>query len=119
MQAFTDSMLLKFPDFMATPNVKKSDPRPLHSSTSFSKLNTPEPERFSRPQRASTVQNGASSEAANRNVTTRANTVSESHPDRFDKMHKDDGVYGAVESSEKLPPDFDELPIELASLTDR
>jgi hypothetical protein len=119
MQAFTDNMLLKFPDFMAPPNAKKSDPRPraLHSSTSFSKPNTSESDRSSRPQRASTVQNGASSEVPNRNVTIRSNTMSESPPDRFEKMYEDDDV--AVRSPEKLPADIHELPIELASLTDR
>lgn len=122
MHRSTDKMLLKFPDFMAPPNAKKSDqpqrPRALHPSASFSKLNPPEPERLSRAQRASTIHHGKSSEAAVRSSSVRANTVSESPPDRFEKMHEEDGN-DVTGSPEKLPPDFDEIPIELASLTDR
>jgi hypothetical protein len=118
MQAVTDKMLLKFPDFMAPPSAKKSEPRPrgLHPSASFSKLD--EPERLTRAQRASTIHNGTPPAGGNRNTTARANTVSESPPDRFEKIHDDDD-HDAAESPEKLPPKSEELPIELASLTDR
>jgi hypothetical protein len=40
--------------------------------------------------------------------------------DAFEKRPQDDGESGAGdEVSGKLPADFDELPIELVSLTDR
>lgn len=43
--------------------------------------------------------------------------MSTRQPDSFEKMSEEDE--GAAHASEKLPADFDELPIELVSLTDR
>ena len=121
MQAITDKMLFNFPDFMASPNVKKTDPRsrPLHSSRSFSKLESPPPERLNRSQRASTIPNGMISETGDSEIPKRRNRMSGSPPDSFDKMPEEDEGQGSPPHSEKLPADFDELPIELVSLTDR
>lgn len=43
--------------------------------------------------------------------------MSARQPDSFEKMPEEDEA--TAQTSEKLPADFDELPIELVSLTDR
>ncbi|KAG9235382.1 hypothetical protein BJ875DRAFT_399218 [Amylocarpus encephaloides] len=92
----------------------KSDirPRPLHSSRSFSKIETPPPERLSRAQRANTIQNGMISET----TATKSRNMSSQH-DNLEKTPEEDESHDKMHS-EKLPADFDELPIELVSLTD-
>ena len=125
MQAFTDKMLLTLPDFMASSNARKSDsprPRPLHVSKSFSKIEPASPDRPTRSQRASTIQHAAAKEMV---VSEYASTSMEGSkpimpPDAFEKTSGDnEDESTAEEVAEKSPLDFDELPIELVSLTDR
>ncbi|KAH8683348.1 hypothetical protein BGZ60DRAFT_368027 [Tricladium varicosporioides] len=111
-------MLFTLPDFMATAHGKNSDsqrPRALHSTKSFSKLEPSTPDRTTRVQRASTIQNGVTPISDNGN---RSDRMSSRQPDAFEKTPEEDEDSGNVSSSEKLPADFDELPIELVSLTD-
>jgi hypothetical protein len=118
MEALTDKIQFKLPDLMAS-NGKKNEsqrPRPIHVSRSFSKLEPASPDRSNRPLRASTIQNGS---IPDRSLTDRssenAGKTMKGQPDAFDGAHDD----GSEEGTGKLPVDFDELPIELVSLTDR
>ncbi|KAF4630033.1 hypothetical protein G7Y89_g8101 [Cudoniella acicularis] len=118
MQAISDKMLFTLPDFMASAHGKKSEsqrPRPLHSSRSFSKLEPSTPDRIARAQRASTIQNGVMSDSSLSDKSNR-DRMSVRQPDAFEKAPEDNDDTSRV--SEKLPADFDELPIELVSLTD-
>lgn len=120
MQASTDKMLFNLPDFMATSSPRKSEnqrPRTLHSTRSFTKAESPNPVPLNRTQRASTTQNGMTANTSNPNPRIRGTNMSARQPDSFEKMPEEDE--GATHASEKLPADFDELPIELVSLTDR
>jgi hypothetical protein len=118
MQAITDSMLLKLPDFMASPNGRKNEsqrPRPIHVSKSFSKLEPASPDRTSRSSRASTIQNGVIPAAI---MSDKTNMRNENKTK--EKSPQEDGASGTGdEVTGKLPADFDELPIELVSLSDR
>lgn len=118
--------------FMASPANEKGDsslprPRPLHVSKSFSRLE-PNPTSPSVRGRASTIQNGTMME----NETAEG----ESTPVETRKPRGLSGVFARVgsfgigerdgqrvsipeEGSGKLPGDFDDLPVELVSLTDR
>lgn len=119
MDAFADKMLLKLPDFMASNNSKKSEsqrPHPLKVARSFSsKVEPTSPATANRGQRASTIQNGVMADKTKSDNTigpkkaTRRTDVFEKSPDG----EAGDGGSG------KLPADFDQLPIELISLTDR
>ena len=124
MQAITDTMLLKLPDFMASSNGRKNEsqrPRPIHVSKSFSKLEPVSPDRTSRSTRASTIQNGVTPEdimSDKTNLKDGNKTKVQANP--FEKSPQEDGSSGAGgEVTGKLSTDFDELPIELVSLTDR
>jgi hypothetical protein len=121
MQAITDKMLFKLPEFMASSNGRKSDahrPRPLQASKSWSRIEPESPSRSTRSTRASIVQNGAVPEVSS-NKAIRKDKMSKAKSDVFEKG-ADEDVRGAVdEATGKLPADFDELPIELVSLTDR
>lgn len=124
MQAITDNMLLKLPDFMASSNGRKNEsqrPRPIHVSKSFSKLEPASPDRSTRSTRANTIQNGVISEGVMSDKTnTREAKKPKVQPAAFEKGPQDDGEPGTGdETTGKLPADFDELPIELVSLTDR
>lgn len=119
MQAITETMMFKLPDFMASPNPRKSDsqrPRPLHISKSFTRAEPASPDRLTRSQRASTIQNGSMPER----VRTGTRMENEKHrKDVFEKTSEDDDDNGTEdEVTGKLPDDFDELPIELQSLSD-
>jgi len=122
MIAIADKMAIKLPDFMAPTGSKKSDsqrPRPLHASKSFSKLEPSSPDRSTRIQRASTIQNGVNPPGAMSDMSNQEQNVRR-QPDAFEKSSEDEEDHEqAGEASEKLPADFDELPIELVSLTDR
>lgn len=124
MQAITDTMMLKLPDFMAPPNGSKNvsqRPCPIHGSKSFSKLEPAGPDRSTRNSRASTIQNGAISEGDMPDETNgRDSKKTKVQPDAFEKSSPEDEEPGAGEGGAgKLPAVFDELPIELVSLTDR
>ncbi|CAG8951785.1 hypothetical protein HYFRA_00005589 [Hymenoscyphus fraxineus] len=122
MQAITDRMLFNVPDFMAStspkPSPRKSDhrSRTLHSTRSFTKLGSQDFGPLNRVQRASTIQNGMTTNTSNPNPKIRGSNMSTSQPDSIQKMPED--AEGIAHTSEKLPADFDELPIELVSLTD-
>lgn len=106
---------------MTSPNQKIDPPRPrpLHVSKSFSRIE-PSPISPSRT-RSKTFQNG-SAPIANESKPTRGNVkVVRGLSDVFESGL---GPYGSEDEdmpnpSGKLPPDFDELPIELVSIADR
>lgn len=120
MQAITDKMLFTLPDFMASSNGRKSDnqrPRPLQLSKSFSRIGPASPDLSTRTQRASTIQNGVAPKGAMVNKSSEDRRVP---ADAFEKSSEDSEESGNTEEeTAKLPDDFDELPIELASLSDR
>ncbi|KUJ19831.1 uncharacterized protein LY89DRAFT_682670 [Mollisia scopiformis] len=110
---------------MASPDKKKSDaqrPRPLHLSKSFSRVETPpSPDPITRGSRASTIQNGVTPESimADKTNVVVHNGKSKRQPDAFEKTsEEDEDNETADEGHGKLPDDFDELPIELVSLSD-
>lgn len=121
MQAITDKMVFAFPDFMASPDKKKNDqrsrPRPLHSKS----LTRDEPEPATRVSRASTIHNVVASKSAmaDRKNVAGENAKAKRQADVFEKTSEDEGNETADEGNGKLPDDFDELPIELVSLSDR
>jgi hypothetical protein len=110
---------------MPLSNGSKADaahPRPLHNSKSFSRIEPEDPGHPTRSQRASTVQDEAMPEiiSSDQPSILKENKFSKMPQDSFDKSSEEDESHGAVEGApEKLPADFDELPIELISLTDR
>jgi hypothetical protein len=125
MEAITDKMFSALPDFMASSNGRKSDsqrPRALHTAKSFSRLEPASPKRSTRSQRASTIQNGVIQEVV---MSDKSNPLGENErlgrqQNAFENESDDEGNEDAdEESTGKLPADFDELPIELVSLTDR
>jgi len=119
MQAVSNRAMFALPDFMASSNgrTQRERPRPLHLSKSFTRVEPPSPERLTRNQRASTIQNGVIPESTMADVS-RENTKPQ--PDAFERTSEDDEDAGTpVEEPGKLPDNFDELPIELASLSDR
>lgn len=122
MQAIADNMLFSLPDFMASSNGRKSDsqrPRPLHLSKSFTRIEPPSPDRLTRSQRASTIQNGVIPDDMTTSLS-RENKDPRGLPDAFGAHAEDDDEYtGTPISPPSKPEDFDELPIELASLSDR
>jgi hypothetical protein len=116
MQAITDNMLLKFPDFMASPRKGESQrPLPL-KSRSFPRPDSPD--HSTRGQRASTIQNGVKPE---RIISDEKNSERETKKSRMrlDAFKSQDGDRLGDEVTGKLPADFDQLPIELVSLADR
>ncbi|EKD13477.1 VPS9 domain protein [Drepanopeziza brunnea f. sp. 'multigermtubi' MB_m1] len=121
MQAITDKMLFTLPDFMATTPEPKKDhrPRPLKLSRSFIKPPPASPDLGTRPQRASTFQNGAmAGSPADTSASSKENLNLRTPSDVFEKGDSDDEDEGAAEMNGKLPDDFDQLPIELVSLSD-
>ena len=127
IQVITNKMLFTLPDFMASSNARKSDnhrPRPLHVSKSFSKIEPPaSPDRSTRSQRASTIQNGGITKTvmSDKTNTSKGDMKPPTQPDAFEKSSGVDEVRSNADdvTGGKLPADFDELPIELVSLTDR
>ena len=122
MQAISNNVMFALPDFMASANGRKSDsqrPRPLHLSKSFTRVGPPSPDRLTRNQRASTIQNGVTPEKVMANVS-RENTKPRAQPDAFETHSEgdDDDTGTPIEGPGKLPDNFDELPVELASLSD-
>jgi len=121
MQAITDKMLFTLPDFMASSNDRKSEnqrPRPLHLSKSFSRVEPASPDRSTRIQRTSTIQNGVIPEDV-MVKPSRENKKPRPQADAFEKSSDDEDNGTMEEPTGKLPDDFDELPIELVSLSDR
>ncbi|KAL2068203.1 hypothetical protein VTL71DRAFT_16301 [Oculimacula yallundae] len=121
MQAITDKMMFTLPDFMASPERKRDEqqrPRPLKLSQSFIKPPPASPDRSTRVQRASTIQNGVSSEAMMADKS-QGDRRQRTQSDVFEKggSEGEEGS-GSSESTGKLPDDFDKLPIELVSLSD-
>lgn len=106
---------------MTSPNPKSEPPRPrpLHISKSFSRVESP-PTSPSLRSRSKTFQNGTLP-ATNDSKRPRGNVkVVRGLSDVFESGL---GPYGSEDEdmpnpSGKLPPDFDELPIELISITD-
>ena len=124
MQAVTDNLLLKLPDFMASSNGRKNEsqrPRPIHVSKSFSRLPPTSPDSSTRSTRANTIQNGVISEGVMSDKTnTREGKKPKVQPETFEKSPQEDGEPDAADQVVgKLSADFDELPIELVSLADR
>lgn len=125
MQAITDKMMFTLPDFMASPERKKSDhqrPRPLQLSKSFIKPPPASPDRVTRVQRASTIQNGVASETmmADKSSSAKGDRRQRTQSDLFEKGGpEEEEDSGSSETTGKLPDDFDKLPIELVSLSDR
>ncbi len=124
MQAITDKMVFSLPDFMASPDKKRSDnqrPRPLHLSKSFSKVEPVSPDHSTRGSRASTISNGVISEVimADKSNAVVHNGKARRQPDAFEKSPEDEDNGIVDDAAGKLPDDFDELPIELVSLSDR
>lgn len=110
---------------MASSLSKKSEthrPHPLNVSRSFSRAEPVSQSNASRGQRASTIQNGIIAEgfASDRSNAQAETKIPRMQPDAFGKSPE--GVeyheFGDVATG-KLPADFDQLPIELVSLTDR
>ena len=111
---------------MASSNGKKSDnhrPHPLHTSRSFSRIEPASPKQSTRTQRASTIQNGVIPEDAMSDKSSASKGAGNSgrQQDVFGHGTEDEEEEDGTddEGSGKLPADFDELPIELVSLTDR
>ncbi|KAH8598294.1 hypothetical protein B0O99DRAFT_616358 [Bisporella sp. PMI_857] len=105
---------------MASSNSRKSDNQRLQhslkSSKSFSKAEPISPARSNRSQRASTIQN----ELNPKELSDETNTLKENRMPRMqsEKRSEDRTYLLDDEGTGKLPVDFDELPIELISLTD-
>lgn len=123
MQAITNKMAFSLPDFMASPERKKSDhqrPRPLQLSKSFIRPPPASPDRITRVQRASTIQNGVASETMGDKSSTAGDRRQRTQSDLFKKgTSEEEEDNGSSETTGKLPDDFDKLPIELVSLSDR
>jgi hypothetical protein len=122
MQAISNNVIFALPDFMASANGRKNDsqrPQPLHLSKSFSRVESPSPEPLTRNQRASTIQNGVMTEKVMANVS-RENARPRAQQDAFENHSEEDedDTETPIEGSGKLLDDFDELPVELASLSD-
>jgi len=122
MQSFADKMIFTLPDFMTSPSGKKGNsnrPRSLQLSKSFSKVEAVPDRATTRPSRANTIQNGAIPHLT-MSDKMRENGRPRSQPDIFEKSTEvaEDNAAEAGDSG-KLPADFDELPIELVSLSDR
>jgi hypothetical protein len=122
MQAISNNRMFALPDFMASANGRKSDsqrPRPLHLSKSFTRVEPPSPDRLTRNQRARTIQNGVIPEKEMANVS-RENMKPRAQPDAFESHEEDDedDTGTPIEGPGKLLENFDELPVELASLSD-
>lgn len=124
MQSFTDKMAFRLPDFMSSSTTSagrkgnSQRPQPLKVSRSFSRPEPSSPDR-SRPLRAHTIQNGTIKEGAAADTTSASNPKM-SQPDVFEKTPVDaDGQKLGEEASGKHHIDIHELPIELASLSDR
>ena len=107
---------------------ESSRPRGLYSSKSFSRFEPRQQEPRSR-NRASTLQNGTINETLSpekQNFSHGHNEDIPSQGDVFEKRNSDESPRKPRTTSlqsrvtmEGLPDDFDELPIELMSLTDR
>lgn len=100
-----------------------SRPATLHGSKSFSRMEHPSP--LTRP-RASTLQNGRLPESVSLGQTPsfRDERSTPQKGDIFEKdpttaLHGVDGAAAAIQELKQLPAGFDDLPIELVSLTDR
>ena len=110
---------------MASSNGRKSDSqRPsqsLRASKSFSKTDPVSPARSSRNQRASTIQNGTNAEGplSDKTNVLKENRMPRMQPNVPEKLTEVGDLIQEDGSTGKLPVDFDELPIELISLTDR
>ncbi len=108
MQAISNNVMFALPDFMASANGKKNDshrPLQLHLSKSFTRVEPPSPERLTRSQRASTIQNGVMANLAREKARPRA------QPDAFENHSEEDedNTETPIERSGKLADDFDEL----------
>lgn len=123
--------LFKFPtSAMATTNTLKTSDRPsrpLHVSKSFTRAPAPSPGLSTRSHRANTVQGGTIPEISvpdngEAPVEHRRLRVQSDVFDRSSQQDDDDHQNSPIQAKDgivKLPADFDELPIELLSLTDR
>lgn len=109
---------------MATPNSKKSEsqrPQPLKVSRSFPRAEPVSPSNPGRTHRASTIQNGVAPEGitSDKSKSQKDTKKSRMQLDAFEKSSEGEDYHVAGdEVTGKLPTDFDQLPIELVSLTD-
>jgi len=122
MQAITDRMAFKLPEFMASSNARKAEnprPSPLKVSRSFSRVDPlSSPDRSNRPLRASTIQNGTLKEGALSDKTNgKESRIAMTQPDVFEKSPEEGE--GQKPATTKMPVDFDDLPIELITMGDR
>lgn len=118
---------------MASPVGKKADDRsspsrPLHTSRSFSRIESDNLKPITRSGRASTLQHEMSSKdstlekqkmAVVKEVVGRQPTAYENSDDEEEEEDDEEDRAADAEETSKLPKDFAELPIELISLTDR
>ncbi len=121
MQAITENMMFNLADFMASATEKRPEsqrPHPLHISKSFSRVEPSSPDILTRSQRSSTVPNGVNTGGV---MADKPTTILENGQlDAFEKSPEEYQSNGVLqEPSGKLPDDFDQLPIELVSLSDR
>jgi hypothetical protein len=114
-------ILQQFLEPMATASPKKVDdrPRPLQISKSFSRIEATSPSDGKR-SRASTLNGNIRENLVAENAMTIENIKPGSGSDLFETGYEDACAKAdaSEEKAEKLPSDFDELPLELVSLTD-
>ena len=102
---------------MASSSIKKGE-RPAPSKDR-SHPRAASPSNSSRGQRASTTQNGVKPTGTTLD-STREEKTSKMQRDAFEKSPEEENYHSTIDGvSGKLPVDFDQLPIELISLSDR
>ena len=140
MNLKTNKMPFPFPDFdfdFMSSSTKKSEanrPRPLHTSRSFSRIEPSSPKTVTRTARASTLQDGKKAadqggeksqlDILKESISSNPNAYDndseeEEERDNDDEEEEEDTSAENNADEKKSTKGFDELPIELISLTDR
>lgn len=115
-------MLFALPDFMASSESKEDmrPPHPVPLSKSFIIPPPASPDLGARGQRASTFENGPSAgNTADNSPASLENKRPRTQPGAFETTGSGAKDGGPADGTERLPDDFDKLPIELVSLSDR